>query len=243
MRTHRDFGRLCVLLPVAATAVLLTGFGVRTYLSLPNRVMTVHEGFKGIRTPGLSPDQVLDSRLSDPGVHGIVRGVVGTPSVIPLPDPDSPRTNLLATNYQYEVKAFLGAGPALYPPGAKITLRVPGGRLGNQGYEQEDAPRLSAGEEAYVFVRDLPPLYTRDWGQNGTSLLVAVVSDDVFDVRNGVVHGQGLNTKLAEPVATFEGHFTHLKDTSRTDSLAGPKHVPYGPPRARHDLVARTAVR
>ena len=71
----------------------------------------------------------------------------------------------------------------------------------------EDAPQVSAGEELYVFVQDLSPFDESHWGKDSDSLLVVSDSDDVFEVRGGVVYGQGLNTSLAEPAAVFEQHF------------------------------------
>jgi len=200
--------RLRILAPVAVTAVLLAVLAVGTWhLEVPRRSTTAHGEFKGIVTPGLTRDQVLDRSLSAPGVRGIVRGVVGSATVVRLPDPDSVKNDLLATNFSFQVESFLGKGPSPYPPGARITLRVPGGTLGGQTFVEEDGPRVHPGQELYVFVIDLAPVYTTRWGQNSNSVLVAVDNGDVFEVVNGVVRGQGLNANLAEPVATFESHF------------------------------------
>lgn len=211
--------------PLVVTVVLLSVFAAGTRLkwdattqqpskgrSEPTQQFTaVDAGLKGVRRSdlGLSIDQVLNASLSQPGVHGIVRGTVGAPSATELPNPDNPQFRLLATEFPLLVQAFLGRGPSPYPIGKTVTLRVPGGTVGARTVQAEDAPQVKQGEDLYVFLRDPGPFFENRWGRNGSNLVVAVDAVDVFEVRNGVVHGQGTDSALAEPVAVFEQHFAH----------------------------------
>lgn len=156
---------------------------------------------------GLTPDQLLDRSLSQPGVHGVVRGVVGSPSTEVLPNPDRSQGNLLTTEFPFTIQALLGPEPSPYHAGETVTLRIPGGQIGNRGMSVEDAPQVKAGESVYVYVTDKPPFFAQQWGSNTSTMLVAISDDDVFVIRNGFVYGQGAFARLAEPVSTFQRHF------------------------------------
>lgn len=156
---------------------------------------------------GLSADQVLDHGLSQPGPHQVVRGVAGKPSVMRLPNSEHPLSDSLATDFPFVVTAFFGNEPSPYSIGKTIALRIPGGSSGGVTESVEDAPHISAGEELYVFVSDPGPFSDSEWGVSTDTLLVAVDSEAVFEVHNGVVSGRVAASRLREPVATFEQHF------------------------------------
>lgn len=209
MKLPTHFHALQIALPLVLTGALLTAFGVANRMSLGSQQVTAVSSSKGVLNPSLSPDQALDLKISQAGVHGIVHGTVGAASAVSLPNPDSSRSNLVATNFPFQVRASLGTGPAPFATGTTITLRIPGGTLGTQSTQAEDAPQVASGDELYVFVRDVAPYFATRWGQNTGNLLVVVNADDVFQVRGGIVHGEGTNAALAEPVAVFEQHFKH----------------------------------
>jgi hypothetical protein len=150
----------------------------------------------------LSPAQMLDRSMSLPGMHGIVRGVVGRGTVTQLSDGET------VTDFALTIT---DARPTAGPPervGAKLTLRVFGGCMPAAGRTlcagSPDAPQVATGDDVFVFVRD----QGSQLGGNTNSRLVASSSADVLTVRGGLVQGQGEWAGYSEPVDSFLRHFT-----------------------------------
>lgn len=156
------------------------------------------------RQPGyanLSPAEMLDRAMSLPGMHGVVRGLVGKGTVLQL----LPGVN--ATDFAFTVTDALPNANRPEPLGATLTLRVPGGCVPSSGRtlcgSSPGGPSVVSGEDVFVFVRDQGNLL----GGNAASRIVASSSADVLTVRNGVVHGQGAWLSYSEPVESFVRHF------------------------------------
>lgn len=162
----------------------------------------------GALLPGfanLSPDQLLDRSLTLPGMRGIVRGhVEATISMHNLTIPASDQQNLV-TDFAFLVEAYYGHGSPPYPLGSTISLRVPGGAIGNIISVTENAPTVTPGMEIFVFVRDQGTVA----GGNTSTVLVASSTADVLRVVGDKVVGQGSFAAVAESLPQFLTHFNH----------------------------------
>lgn len=196
---------------IAAAVLLISGCasrGVGTKPRAPTASAVVSSGSsaaKGVGFPEfarLTPDERLDRVLSLPGMRGVLRGVTGSPTSHSIQWPGSPSRNIV-TDFPLKVEEFLGAAPAAYSAGEAVTLRVPGGTVGAVTARAEDAPLVAAGEEVFIFVRDQGSYL----GGNTAAVVVASDTADVMTVRQGLVHGQGVDAAFVEPVAAFRQHF------------------------------------
>lgn len=152
----------------------------------------------------LTTDQKLDRALSLPGMRGIVRGATASPTVHAVPEKGFPSGEIV-TDYPFRVRGFIGSLPSPFAIGATISLRVPGGSIAGVTSTEEGSPLVAPGEELYVFVRDQGSIA----GGNTSAILVASSTYDVFEVRNGIVHGEGDWARFSETRSAFERHFVH----------------------------------
>ncbi|GEM_PF-4027062 len=152
----------------------------------------------------LTVDQRLDRDLSWPYVHGVLRGVTGSPTVRTLARPNE-RFGEVVTDFPFAASAAYSHGTSPYPTATTITLRVPGGSTASIVTRVEGAPTVAANEELFVFVRDQGAVA----GGNTKTVLVVSSEGDVFQVRGGIVHGQGALSAFSEPLAVFQQHFAH----------------------------------
>jgi hypothetical protein len=141
-------------------------------------------------------DAQLDTLCSSPDFEGLVRGVVGSAVA-------ARAGNAIVTDYQFAVEAVHGSAKSAYPAGRSITLRVPGGCVGDLCLAAEGAPQISSGAEVEVFVSQIGVNPSASGGDVAPSL-VASSSPDVLPISHGQVQ---LSDGTAEPVADFERHF------------------------------------
>lgn len=169
-------------------------------------VLQQTDNLKSIRPDyaGLSVDQQLDRSLTLPGIHGVLRGTTSSPIARTL-SITSDGFSQIVTEFPFKVVGFLGPGTSPYPVGTTITLRIPGGTVGNIRSIVEDVPSIRPNADIFVFVRD----HGTYLGGNTGVILIATDDTDLFTVRNGIVSGQGKWKQLSESLAAFEKHFVH----------------------------------
>jgi hypothetical protein len=146
----------------------------------------------------LTIDQRLDRSLSVPGVLGILRGTTGTPRISTIAAA-GPFQGAIVTDYPFTIAGGFGSALTKYPVGTVVSLRVLGGTIGDQTSVVSNSPKVSAGKEYYVWVRDQGVIA----GGNTSSVIVVSTPYSVHEIRDGVVYGVG----YSEPLATFEQHF------------------------------------
>lgn len=173
----------------------------RTQGSLSVNVHSDNGGVSSYRA--LTVDQKLDRALSLPGIRGLGQGRVGAPVSHVLQTSSGPAVTV--TDYPMIVVDWLGPTPAPYSVGATITLRIPGGTVGNLRMTVDGAPIVQSGEEVFVFVRNQGTIA----GGSGPTTLVASDGTDVFQMVSGRVKGQGRYKGLVESLSSFKRHFLH----------------------------------
>lgn len=140
----------------------------------------------------------LDQAMSIPGMHGVVRGTVGSGRTFQIPSRD------IVTDYEFTVT---DARPSARPPyrlGLKMSIRVQGGCIGQLcGGSSSPGPNISTGDELVAFVRDQGTIY----GGNSQDRLILSSPYDVFVIRNGLARGQGEWTGYTEPVGSLMQRF------------------------------------
>ncbi|MDQ1446238.1 MAG: hypothetical protein QOI20_2702 [Acidimicrobiaceae bacterium] len=85
--------------------------------------------------PGVTHEQAIRAMVQPPAVKGYVLGTVTSAGTVVTVD--EARFPVECTDYDFTVTRFVGPDPAPYSPGAKITLRIPGG--GHTVVEQRHA--------------------------------------------------------------------------------------------------------
>jgi len=155
---------------------------------------------------GLTIDQKIDRSLTLPGIKGVLRGAVtGDPTTHTVPKGGGSRFTWTVVDFPFRVTAFLGPVEAPYPIGVAITLRIVDLSEDVNAGQSGQTFGVAAGDDLFVYVRNQGVI----GGGNTGTILVASQAYDVFTLRNGVVYGKGEWASFAEPLATFEKHFTH----------------------------------
>lgn len=192
----------------AVTAALLGLSAASCALNNPPVETSSHVHSNTVVNPkvaGLSKDQVLQQLIAPPQVRGFVWGVLGKSSkTVAVTLPGAERASLF-TDYPLHVLNFVGPGQPSYPLGSTITVRVPGGATSSERVTVEDAPQVAGGDTVLVLDRDQGQV----GGGNTATVLVASRGSDVFELRNGLVTGQGDFSGVVEPLAIFLAHFPH----------------------------------
>jgi hypothetical protein len=131
----------------------------------------------------------LDRALRLPGMHGVLRGVVGQSTVLQLSNRD------IVTDYLFTVT---GARPLIGPPaaiGQTRVLRVQGGCIGTL-CSGPSSLSIATGEEIAIFVRDQGTQY----GGNTPNRIVLSSPYDVFIVRGGIATGEADWSNYSESI-------------------------------------------
>lgn len=158
------------------------------------------------KVKALTIDQQLDRSSTLPWVKGVLRGVVtGQPTTHTIPQVSYPTLKWTVTDFPFSVKGFLGSVAAPYPISVPITLRIVDLTEDVDSGQTGQTFGVTSGDELFVYVRDQGEV----GGGNRGTILVATSPVDILTLRNGVVYGRGAWKSLAEPLATFEKHFTH----------------------------------
>jgi hypothetical protein len=147
----------------------------------------------------MTPDERMYVVLNNPNVKAILRGTIraekGGTSLGPLPEG---RTPPVVTEFEFRVSEVIPIDPADAIPevGSIVMLRVPGGVTAEQIVSDEQAPKLSTGNELFVLMADEP-----DGGPAGGSApgIVALPNSSMVGlIANDNVDWLGLR----EPVMT-----------------------------------------
>jgi hypothetical protein len=146
----------------------------------------------------LTVAQKLDRAMKLSGMHGVLRGIVGSSTTLQVQNQD------IVTDYHFVVT---DARPMAAPPaliGQAIALRVQGGCIGRLcSGSSSRGPQIATGEDIVLFVRDQGTLY----GGNTSTRIVLSSAYDVFIVRNGIATGEADWSSYSEPITNFLHHF------------------------------------
>jgi hypothetical protein len=163
---------------------------------------TQMEGVRAVdpSVAALSPDQKLDRALSLRGMKGVLQGTVGkTLSVRTLTG--GPIVTIDDFTVEKTFGFAAGAAPA-YAAGQHVSLAVPGGRVGSQTTNAEDAPAIHAGDHLLVF--DQAGAGGQLYAELGSAVIVLADRSAAARIDpDGSITWEG----FIEPAATFTQHF------------------------------------